>query len=83
MLNSAEYAAIKEDYDRISREYFRRSYFSPDAMRFANSDALFPSAELAATIAAEYEEQCRMLCYGRYPAWTEVQARLLEIRALL
>jgi len=83
MLNSAEYAAIKEDYDRISRDYFQRRYFYPEAMRFANSDALFPPAELAATIAAEYEEQCRMLCFGHYPAWAQVQARLLELRALL
>ena len=29
MLASAEYAAIKEDYDRISRAYFSRSYFYP------------------------------------------------------
>jgi len=61
MLSSAEYTAINEDYDRISRQHFQRSYFYPDGIRFANSDALFPPAELAATIAAEYEAQCRML----------------------
>ena len=83
MLSSAEYTAIKEDYDRISQQHFQRSYFYPDGMRFAKSDALFPPAELAATIAAEYEAQCRMLCYGRHPTWAEVQARLLELRGLL
>ena len=52
MLNSAEYAAIKEDYDRISRAYFPRSYFHPDEMSFAKSDGLFPPADLAASIGA-------------------------------
>jgi hypothetical protein len=83
MLNSPEYAAIKADYDQISRAHFSRSYFHPDEMRFARSDALFPSAELAAAIQAEYDRQCELLCCGRYPSWEEVQARLLELRDLL
>jgi hypothetical protein len=83
MLKSGEYAAIKEDYDRISREHFLRSYFCPDGMCFARSDALFLPPELAASIRAEYEAQCRTLCYGRYPEWREVQARFMEIRDLL
>ena len=40
MLKSAEYDAIKTDYDQISRAYFDRSYFHPEGMRFARSDAL-------------------------------------------
>jgi hypothetical protein len=52
-------------------------------MSFAKSDALFPPAELAATIAAEYDEQCKVLCYGRYPSWEEIQTRLLDLRPLL
>jgi hypothetical protein len=80
MLQSDEYEAIKEDYDRISRKHFPRSYFSPEGMSFANSDALFPAGELAGVIEAEYERQCRMLCYGSYPAWSEVQRRLKELR---
>ncbi len=52
-------------------------------MRFAHSDALFPPPELAAVIGQEYEEQCRMLCYGAYSSWAEVQARFLELRNLL
>jgi len=83
MLKSDEYATIKENYDRISREHFERSYFYPDGMRFARSDALFPPAGLAAAIGAAYEAQCRVLCYGAYPEWREVQARLMEIRDLL
>lgn len=83
MLKSAEYAAIKEDYDQISRVHFPKSYFHPGEMRFANSDAPFPPADLAATISAEYQAQCRMLCYGPYPSWAEIQARLLDLRELL
>jgi hypothetical protein len=83
MLRSEEYATIKSDYDQISRKHFPRSYFCPDGMCFARSDALFPPAELAAFIGQEYEGQCRMLCYGPYPSWKEVQARFLEMRELL
>jgi Nucleotidyl transferase AbiEii toxin, Type IV TA system len=83
MLKSSEYAAIKADYDQISRTHFPKSYFYPDEMSFAHSDALFPPSDLAATIASEYDAQCRMLCYGPYPAWTEIQDRLLKLRALL
>jgi hypothetical protein len=83
MLKSSEYAAIKADYDRISRTHFPRSYFYPDGMSFSRSDALFPPVDLAAVIGAEYETQCRMLCYGPYPPWVEIQARLLELRELL
>jgi hypothetical protein len=83
MLKSVEYAIIKVDYDQISRTHFPRSYFQPDDMRFAKSDALFPPANLGDIISAEYDAQCRMLCYGPYPSWAEVQARLLELRDLL
>lgn len=83
MLKSSEYGEIKADYDRISRAHFPRSYFHPDGMRFRTSDALFPTPDLAAVIGAEYERQCRMLCYGPYPPWAGVQARLLELRDLL
>jgi hypothetical protein len=83
MLKSAEYEAIKADYDRISRAHFPKSYFQPDDMRFARSDALFPPAALAAITSAEYEAQCRLLCYGPYPSWDEVQARLIALRELL
>ena len=83
MLQSIEYAEIKADYDRISRAHFPRSYFHPDGMNFSHSDALFPPAELAPIIKTVYQEQCHMLCYGPYPSWAELQARFLELRALL
>ena len=63
MLNSGEYAAIKKDYDAISREYFAKSYFYPDGMSFAKSDALFPPTDMAKIISVEYEAQCKLLCY--------------------
>jgi hypothetical protein len=83
MLGSEEYSTIKADYDSISREHFERSYVPPPGMSFATSDALFPPAELAAVLAAEFEQQCRVLCFGPFPTWDEVQARLLAIRGLL
>ena len=83
MLKSDEYAAIKADYDLISRESFPQSYFYPQDMKFANSEALFPPPELSAKLKAEYEVQCNLLCYGPYPSWEEVQAKFLKIRDLL
>jgi hypothetical protein len=83
MLRSDEYGTIKVDYDRISKEYFEKSYVPPPDMSFAKSDALFPPADLRATIAAGFEAQCKVLCFGPFPSWDEVQARLEEIRGLL
>lgn len=83
MLNSDEYATIKVDYDRISRTHFPKSYFFPDGMCFARSEALFPPAALAAVIAEEYRQQCRTLCFGPYPTWDQVQGRFQAIRDLL
>ena len=83
MLHSEEYAAIKTDYDRISSEHFPKSYVPPPAMSFARSDALFPPVGLRAIIAADFAAQCRVLCFGPFPAWDEVQARLEDILALL
>jgi Nucleotidyl transferase AbiEii toxin, Type IV TA system len=83
MLGTDEYGTIKTDYDRISREFFERSYVPPPGMSFATSDALFPPAELRAVLAAEFEKQCRTLCFGPFPTWDEVQARLEAIRDLL
>ena len=83
MLQSEEYGTIKADYDRISREHFEKSYVAPPNMSFANSDALFPPAELRAVLAVEFEKQCRVLCFGPFPRWDEVQASLEGIRRLL
>ncbi|MGA2255196.1 MAG: nucleotidyl transferase AbiEii/AbiGii toxin family protein [Thermoguttaceae bacterium] len=83
MLRSAEYAAIKKDYDEVSRTYFPKSYFWPDDMCFAKSEALFPPEQLSRILAVEYEKQCKVLCYGPFPSWPEVQQQFLEIQSLL
>jgi len=83
MLASPEYATIKDDYDRISRRHFERDYFHPEGMSFARSDALFPPTLIAEAIGRDYQEQCRMLCYGTFPSWPDVQARFEELRPSL
>jgi hypothetical protein len=83
MLRAEEYAAIKADYDRISRAHFAKSYVPPPGMSFARSDALFPPEELRAVLAVEFEKRCQVLCFGPVPTWGEVQARLEGMRDLL
>jgi hypothetical protein len=83
MLKSDEYGRIKADYDAISRKHFARGYIHLAGMSFAASDALFPTSRLGDAIAAEYERQCRALCYGAFPAWSDVQTRFGELRPLL
>ena len=83
MLKSDEYAKIKIDYDLISRTHFPKSYFCPDGMSFARSDALFPPPALASTIAEEYQAQCHALCYGPFPDWEQVQSQFETVRDLL
>ena len=78
-----EYGEIKQDYDRISRTHFPGSYFYPDQMSFANSDALFATGDLSAAIGREYKGQCEILCFGSHPSWEIVQARFMELRNLL
>ena len=84
MLNSVEYKIIKNDYDRVSQEHFKKHYIAPPDMSFAKSDALFPKDEILETaIAREFEKQCRILCFGKFPSWNLVRQRFNEIRELL
>jgi hypothetical protein len=83
MLNSDEYAEIKTDYAKISQASFGKHYLPPVNLTFADSRALFPSEDLAKTISQAYEEECRVLCYGSYPTWADVQAKFLNLRHLL
>ena len=83
MLQSAEYGEIKQDYDRISRTHFPGSYFYPDQMSFANSDALFATGDVSARLAANTRASARSLCFGSHPSWEIVQARFMELRELL
>lgn len=83
MLAGEEYAQIKEDYEKISLAAFPKSYFRPEDMRFANSEALFPSGDLRQMIVREYLAQCSVLCYGAFPSWEEIEACFNELRASL
>jgi hypothetical protein len=83
MLQSTEYADIKADYERVSLLAFPRGYRRPDDMSFANSDAFFPPANLAAPLSVAYGRQCQLLCYAQYPAWDELQATFQRLRELL
>ncbi len=83
MLQSDEYAAIKSDYHSISRKHFAKSYFAPTEMCFANSDALFPPSALNASLGKEYEQQCRLLCYGAYPSWNTVLTMFESLKPFL
>lgn len=70
------------DSKRSSR-CLRLKNLPPEDMSFAKSDALFPPEDLAKKVSAEYEGQCKLLCYGPYPSWQEVQDKLLALRELL
>jgi len=50
---------------------------------FEQSVALFPPPELGAVLAKEFEKQCKLLCFGDFPTWKNLQVRLSGIRNLL
>lgn len=83
MLRSEEYAAIKADYDRISRKHFGKHHRPPEGMTFAGSDALFPAADLRERIEPDYIAQCTLLFPGPYPSFDEVVGSLEQLRELL
>lgn len=83
MLQSNEYQEIKTDYDKISSEHFSAGYVPPLDMNFKNSDALFPPSQLTSILGKEFEKQCRILCFGEYPTWDQVQLCFKEIKNLL
>ncbi|MFI5343615.1 MAG: nucleotidyl transferase AbiEii/AbiGii toxin family protein [Chlamydiales bacterium] len=83
MLRSNEYEAIKVDYDRVSRKHFEADYVAPTDMNFAKSEALFPKGNIEMALAAEFEKQCRILCFGEFPTWGQVQERLISLQYLL
>lgn len=83
MLQSDEYEGIKNDYDKISREHFDANYIPPQNMCFQTSDAIFPPADLEPALQADFEQQCRILCFGAFPTWKQVLQRFREIREVL
>jgi nucleotidyltransferase AbiEii toxin of type IV toxin-antitoxin system len=82
MLRSSEYADIARDYHTLTTRYFPRQLLPP-GMNLAMSQALFPSETLAQELAAEYQRQCQLLCYGEYPSFAAVLAALEGIREFL
>jgi hypothetical protein len=83
MLRSSEYEEIKADYDKITRKHFEASYTPPPDMNFTKSDAIFPQGDLEKVLAAEFDKQCQILCFGKIPTWRQVQERFIELRELL
>lgn len=83
MLRSDEYALICADYDEKSRAFFPAGHRPPEGLRFAASDALFPSDELRAQIEPDYERECQRLFFRPHPPFEAVLERLLSIRDLL
>jgi hypothetical protein len=83
MLQSNEYEEIKKDYDTISSAHFEASSVPPQDMKFQKSDALFPPKHLDSALEAEFEKQCKILCFGESPTWKQVQQRFKEIQMLL
>lgn len=80
MLESEEFELICLDYDAKSRTFFPDSYRPPPSLRFANSDALFPSDELRAQIEPDYEQECARLFHRPHPPFVKVLRRLNEVR---
>ncbi len=82
LLQSSAYSDIKQDIDQISKNNFG-DYYPPDSLKFSTSPALFPPEKLSQELATEYQEQCRRLCYGSYPAWEEIKACFENLREIL
>ena len=67
----------------MSEASFARDYFEPKGMSFSQSDALFPPQSIRASLAADYNAQCAVLCFGPFPTFEEVGKALQDIRSLL
>ena len=83
ILRSQEYQQITEDYEALSLQFFKKRYVRPSDLSFAQSPGVFPSESLRARIVADYDEQCRTLCYGAYPSFDDVVGRFETLRELL
>jgi hypothetical protein len=79
LLSSEEYAVITADYQRLTRMYFP-SQVLPRAMCLRDSVALFPDNKVAAALGRSYDDQCRRLCYGEFPRFTDILSAFEEWR---
>ncbi|MDB9312849.1 hypothetical protein PN462_07030 [Spirulina sp. CS-785/01] len=64
-----------KDCDRISQESFSKGYITPP-QTFAESPAIVPNTNLNRKLQTTYQQQCKILCYGEYPQWEEIQKQL-------
>lgn len=62
---------------------FETDYVAPQDMNFAKSEAIFPKGDIEIILATEFEKQCRILCFGEFPTWPQVQQRFADIQNLL
>lgn len=84
MLGGEEYVTIRNDYDEKSRRFFARSYRPPAELRFNASPALFPDDELRRELEKDYNGDVGPLFFqGKFPVFSEILARFVEVRALL
>jgi hypothetical protein len=77
-----EYIALIPDVDELGRTFFPRDHRTPPNMRFADSRAVRPDAELRAALEAEHARG-EFLFYGTVPTLDAIYARLEEFRARL
>jgi hypothetical protein len=82
MLSDDEYTSMKQSTKELAEAYFKGSVF-PEGLSFSNSEALFPQDEDRLMVEKAYNEQCRNLCYGEYPNWSEVAACFDQYRNIL
>jgi hypothetical protein len=83
MLETREYEEIKRDTHTIGLEHFSKGHHAPPEVSFANSEGLFPDADLRRLMVSDYDEQCEALCFGDYPSFEDVLGRFEQLRAKL
>ncbi len=79
MLPTSEYASIAVDYRRLAMRFYPQQVLPPN-MDLSQSSALFPEADIHRQLEADYEDQCRRLCYGSFPNFEEVLGGFEAIR---
>ncbi len=81
MLVDKEYAEICSQYYELTERFFKGQLkHLPTNKSLMQSPALFPDAELAASLGEEYLREVETLCYGEAPDFESVLAKFAEIR---
>lgn len=82
MLEGSEYAEIVRDYHRLSVSFFPAQVY-PDGLDLTKSPAVFPTGRVKDALAADYSEQCEILCYGAYPGFEDILGMFEAVRPCL